>query len=52
MKIWSEQSKNNSIKRIRDDNYKHLNEATIRRHVKHFLINRDGHRCAICGIEK
>jgi len=48
MKIWSERSKQNSIALIKNDDYKHLNEATIRRHIKHFLIDRDGHVCAIC----
>ena len=39
----------NSIKLIETGKYVELSEGTIRKHIKRFLINKNGHTCSICG---
>lgn len=47
--ISRETSINNSIKLVESNNYYHFNEATIRKHIKRYLISRNGNKCSICS---
>lgn len=42
----------NTLTTLNSENYKNLNEATIRRHIKRFLIFKNGHKCEICQNNK
>lgn len=49
---WNKDKKfklENSLKTLNSEDYKSLNEATIRRHVKRFLIYKNGNTCQICN---
>jgi hypothetical protein len=41
-----------SVKLIESGNFHHLSEAAIRKHVKRFLIHKNGHVCSICRQSK
>ena len=42
----------NSVKLIESGEYTKLNEGTIRKHIKRFLINKNGHVCSMCDIKE
>lgn len=37
---------------IESDSYHSMNESTIRRYMKKFLIHKNGHKCSICGLKE
>jgi hypothetical protein len=53
---WNKGIKNNNISKsialIEEGDYKNLNEGTIRKHVKRYLIAKNGHMCSICNISE
>lgn len=42
----------NSVSLVERGEHLKLHEATARKHVKRYLIHKNGHRCEICGVEE
>lgn len=53
---WNKGIKNSGIPKsvtlVEEGNYKNLSEGAIRKHVKRYLIVKNGHKCSICNTSE
>jgi len=51
-KVFTEQTKQKILKKIESGEYKNFSSYTIRKLVRLYLIDKNGHSCMICGLSK
>lgn len=51
-KKYTERTLIHNAQLIESEEYKKLNEATIRKHMRRYLIAKNGHKCQICGLSE